>query len=870
MISTLIETININTDIFTDNFLTCPTCFGPYDENEHAPKLLPCSHTLCRSCLERISATAVSYNAISVNQLANQDQLIVNINNSSSSNSIVINDYNTLSRSVAAADAAYAAINNFNIANTSNSNSSSNIANQQTYSESFISCPICRETIILPRLGVNAFPPSFIINQLLDLMKNKKRDLIPRCSNHSNEVVELLFCETCDIVFCSICESHFKTLSNADHIVIPYSIAMKRMTEIFLFKSNQCINCFSLSIGNIQREIENLNKTTDEVIKSVDSSFKELKSLMDKRRDEILKELCKIKESKMSVLHEQIKLITNEKYKVETECKDYHRSNIECRQLSSQIQSLNEKLDSLRSLCEPRENSFINYEYKFNNVLQDTEVLLRSFGKFKVSSTYPPLSYARILHELNSQDLTQSSLLNTSLSYPANLKLYIFIQCVDYFGKKRCEGGDPFCIHITDPIGVRQTYTSPQTIKDNSNGTYMLELVPKIEGKYKIDVEVFSRPINQMPLYINAVKYVDSIWTFGQKANADSKSHSSFITSTIKKSNDFEFNMPVCVRVFENLIFILDSGNSRIKVLNTEGSFLYHIYHEGLNEASSTSLSLYSSPKNTDEAKSKCNLVTINWRLKVLSDYQVDIFEQNINRLQTYQLADPLQEPINIMETFSSLLYIIQDKNKLHLCDGHGKVVYESLDTKLKNECGLKNVTAFCGNPIAKSIYVADSTNASSLYEVNLNWLCDEKLDSILESLSSNKKETTVYYFYRNCSFSNYKKFTLNRSNEYLNIDSLKSPNPPKATQTQTKATKGMITALWYDKNTKMLLAAKTDKQKTVIEVYNSELYCYEYSIETSPNEKCLKRVTSMCSTDNGKIVCVDLIQNIVKMFRFI
>ena len=100
MASTLIETININADDFTDNFLTCPTCIGPYDEGEHAPKLLPCSHTLCRMCLERISSSATSVNTLNLNNpngVASQTQ----------ANS----QLNSISRSVAAADAAHAALN---------------------------------------------------------------------------------------------------------------------------------------------------------------------------------------------------------------------------------------------------------------------------------------------------------------------------------------------------------------------------------------------------------------------------------------------------------------------------------------------------------------------------------------------------------------------------------------------------------------------------------------------------------------------------------------------------------------------------------------------------------------------------------------
>jgi tripartite motif-containing protein 2/3 len=54
--STLVETININAKDFTEHFLTCSTCINQYssDSHDHQPKLLPCSHTVCRQCLERI------------------------------------------------------------------------------------------------------------------------------------------------------------------------------------------------------------------------------------------------------------------------------------------------------------------------------------------------------------------------------------------------------------------------------------------------------------------------------------------------------------------------------------------------------------------------------------------------------------------------------------------------------------------------------------------------------------------------------------------------------------------------------------------------------------------------------------------------
>ena len=88
---------------------------GMYDGGEHNPKLMPCSHTVCIQCLDRIVATF----ARDTGQFR---------------------------------------------------------------------CPICRELITIPRGGVQALPPSFLVNQLLDLMARQRREVIPKCSTHHNQV----------------------------------------------------------------------------------------------------------------------------------------------------------------------------------------------------------------------------------------------------------------------------------------------------------------------------------------------------------------------------------------------------------------------------------------------------------------------------------------------------------------------------------------------------------------------------------------------------------------------------------------------------------------------------------------------------------
>jgi len=161
--STLVETVSINYEDFTEGFLTCSTCLNTYDGADHCPKLLSCSHTICKICLE-------------------------------------------------------------------------SICGQPGVSDSgSFRCPICRETIALPRDGVSTFPPSFVVNQLLDLVNRQRREVIPKCSNHVSQ--ELLFCETCDFVFCNLCTNGIHSNSSiCEHTVSVYFFysSFKSLNETIL------------------------------------------------------------------------------------------------------------------------------------------------------------------------------------------------------------------------------------------------------------------------------------------------------------------------------------------------------------------------------------------------------------------------------------------------------------------------------------------------------------------------------------------------------------------------------------------------------------------------------------------------------------
>ncbi|CAH0554867.1 unnamed protein product [Brassicogethes aeneus] len=563
MNSTLVETVSINYEDFNESFLTCGTCLysvwsGMYDGQEHTPKLLQCSHTVCLHCLTRIAAS-------------------------------------------------------------------------QTRDTGSFRCPICRELITIPRGGVSALPPSFLVNQLLDLMSRQRREVIPKCSVHINQ--ELLFCETCDTVFCTLCTggSHNDSANSCEHTIIPFSIAIKRMSEILLYKANECISKLTQAQEGVSGELQKLDAAKDACLEQINSTFQQIQNDLDKRKQELIDEVNKMCTEKKKVLEEQHLLIENEKNKVEQECQGL-QYQVEVRNITQRIEILTERLDAASGLGEPRENSFLTCDFRQNDCIEQIESHLHNLGRVRTSTTFPSLCSATLECDVIS-----------------GIEAFITLKTVDYHGNPQKNGGDPIkadmALVSADVVGA--TGSVPLRIVDGEDGTYKICFRAPRAGRYGVNLAVIDRPIKDTPLYFDVTDHNNPICVYGGRG-----------------SGKDEFMQPVAVAVDEkdNSVYVLDTGNSRIKVLNEDMEFVKHITNDGLLGRSCTGIAI-----------SNDGLVVVNWRTKFITEMTTD---GETLKSFTY---NAFQEPIDLAvdKSYGHVLVADNGMSCVFVFDAEGKILFK-------------------------------------------------------------------------------------------------------------------------------------------------------------------------------------------------
>lgn len=387
-------------------------------------------------------------------------------------------------------------------------------------------------------------------------------------------------------------------VSTVDHTVIPFSIAIKRMSEILIYKANECTAKLNTANDVVLEEMHRLDHSADDSFASVNKLFEEVIDAVEKRRIEVLAEVKAKKDEKRKVLEEQVQIIQKEKMEVDSEVEELQQQ-VEVRNITKKISDLNCKLDTISQLSEPRENSYIEF-CRVSGVSYQEAVkrLLIDVGKVKTSRTFPSLCRA-------SMDTAIAKLQNTTR-----------VQTIDYHGKIQDAGGDPVTAKVTDEKGeVVETL-----IEDKDDGSYEVTFTPLSVGTFCLKVEIFHRPIKDCPLFFEVTEHNPPIISFGSRG---------------LQEKGFVQPCSLTVDARDNL-YVVDTGNSRIKVLSENLDFQNHIFNESLEGRSVTGVSLGSSGDT---------LVTVNWRTKTVTEMTLD--GKTIGGFSHDELIEPIAVAVN-------------------------------------------------------------------------------------------------------------------------------------------------------------------------------------------------------------------------------
>ncbi|XP_063536362.1 tripartite motif-containing protein 2-like isoform X1 [Cydia strobilella] len=464
------------------------------------------------------------------------------------------------------------------------------IAASQTRDAGSFRCPICRELITIPRGGVQALPPSFLVNQLLDLMARQRREVIPQCSSHPGR--ELLFCETCDCVFCRHCADGPHSDTPCDHTVVPFSIALKRMSEILLYRANECLSKLGSARDAVASELRRLEAAATAADDAIDRHFNELKAALDKRHSELKSAASAAATHKRKLLEEQLKLIDAEKTKVEAECSGLQQQ-VEVREVSSRAAALGARLGDAAALAEPRENAFLAVDFAHNDAQQRFAEALAELGRVRTSTTFPGLCTLQL-----------------ESGCVCGLEVSVILRTVDYHGEARSTGGDPVSAAATlDDAPL------PCTVTDLDSGHYRITLRPWAAGALTVRVLVFSRAVRDSPLRADVAATAAPLLLWGARGAGKEQLSQPVAVARCPKRRE---------------IYVLDAGNSRVMVLDEETfAFKSHIVNEGLAGRSCTGIAVTAD-----------GIVAVNWRTRTLTEVSVE--GSTLRTIKSDRLVEPV------------------------------------------------------------------------------------------------------------------------------------------------------------------------------------------------------------------------------------
>ncbi|XP_039606202.1 tripartite motif-containing protein 2 isoform X1 [Polypterus senegalus] len=462
-----------------------------------------------------------------------------------------------------------------------------------------LSCPVCRQTSILPEKGVSALQNNFFITNLMDVLQrspdssSEESTILETvtavatgrplsCPNHAGSVMDF-YCPSCETAMCQECTAG----EHAEHPTVPlkdvveqHKAALQEQLDAVKKRLPEIDSALQF-LSEILQQLANQKSTIEE---DIHSTFDELQKTLNVRKSVLLMELEVTFGLKQKVLQAQLDTLLQGQESIKSSCNFTeqalsHGSETEVLLVKKQMSERLNELAVQEYPLQPEENDQLDF-------LIETEGLKKSIHNLGTIITTNAVAYETVA--------TGEGLRQCVVGHPTS----VTITTKDKDGELCKTGNASLTAEIFTPDGS----VADGEILDNKNGTYEFLYTIQKEGDFTLSLRLYEQHIKGSPFKLKVIKSADvSPTTDGVKKRVKSpgsghvkqkavKRPASMYSTGKRKENPIEDDLIFRVGTkgrnkgeFTNLqgvaastvgkILIADSNNQCVQIFSNDGQF---------------------------------------------------------------------------------------------------------------------------------------------------------------------------------------------------------------------------------------------------------------------------------------------------------
>uniref|UniRef100_A0A8C6PQ78 Tripartite motif-containing protein 2 n=1 Tax=Nothobranchius furzeri TaxID=105023 RepID=A0A8C6PQ78_NOTFU len=370
-----------------------------------------------------------------------------------------------------------------------------------------LSCPVCRQTSILPEKGVVALQNNFFITNLMDVLQRAPGSCsqeaialnnittvatgrLLSCPNHGGSVMEF-YCPPCETAMCQECTSG----EHGEHPTVP----LKDVVEQHKASLKEQLNAVKKRLPEIDSALQMLSEILQQLTNRkssvedyIHSTFDELQKTLNVRKSVLLMELEVSYGLKQKVLQAQLDALLQGQEGINSSCNFTeqalsHGTDAEVLLVKKQMGERLIELANQELPLQPGENDQLDFRV-------ETDGLKKSIHNLGSVTTTNAVAFETVA--------TGEGLRHCVVGVPTS----VTITTKDKDGGL-CKMGNAI---ITAEISSSDGSKGDGEIVDNENGTFEFLFTVSEEGTFNLSLRLYNQHIKGSPFKIKATKPTDS------------------------------------------------------------------------------------------------------------------------------------------------------------------------------------------------------------------------------------------------------------------------------------------------------------------------------------------------------------------------